>query len=367
MIRLRWRIFFCNLPEVDHVLAKGSTKCSVVVKTGLQIDLRVVAPEEYGSALQYFTGSKEHSIHLRDIAKKRDLKISEYGIFDVKTGKRLGGVKEENIYDLLGMQMIPPTMRENKGEIEAAIKHKLPDLIELTDIKGDLHLHSNWSDGLSKIEEIVEFAKSIGYSYVGICDHAEKLKIAGGLTSKEIVRRKKEIDKLNSQQEDFMVLSGIELNIDSKGEVDYSDDILKEFDIVVASVHGGFSQSKEQITNRILSSMNNKYIDIIGHPTGRIIGKRPPYKVDIERIINEAKNTGTFLELNSFPDRLDLKDDHLRIAKEIGAKIAISTDAHIASQMILINYGVATAQRGWLSKDNVVNTQSLNKLLKMLK
>ncbi|MBI4743482.1 MAG: DNA polymerase/3'-5' exonuclease PolX [Actinobacteria bacterium] len=359
--------FFCSLPEVDKVLAKGPTKCSVVVKTGLQIDLRIVAPKEYGSALQYFTGSKEHSIHLRDIAKKRGLKINEYGIFNVKTDKKLGGEREEDISELLEMQMIPPTMRENKGEIEVAIEHRLPDLIELKDIKGDLHLHSNWSDGLSKIKDIVEFARSIRYSYVGICDHAERLKVAGGLTPRELARRKKEIDKLNDRLDDFVVLSGIELNIDSKGEVDYSDEVLEEFDIVVASIHGGFSQSKEQITNRTLSAMNNKHIDIIGHPTGRIIGKRPPYEIDIERVLNEAKNTGTFLELNSFPDRLDLKDDHLRMAKEIGAKIAISTDAHIASQMIFINYGVATAQRGWLSRNDVVNTRSVDELLKCLK
>lgn len=359
--------FFCHLPEVSRVLAKGETKSSVLVKTGLQIDLRVVSPEEYGSALQYFTGSKEHSIHLRDIAKKCGLKISEYGIFKVSTNEKLGGKTEEQIYERLGMDFIPPTLRENKGEIEAALEHKLPRLIELGDIKGDLHVHSRWSDGLSKIEEIAAKARELAYQYTGICDHAERLKVAHGLSVKEIAARNKEIEKLNEELNGLTILSCIELNVDNDGNVDYKPEVLKSFDIVIASIHGGFNQPREQLTRRTLTAMNNKDVDIIGHPTGRILGKRPPYEIDLSVIFREAKNTGTFLELNSFPDRLDLRDDYLREAKEQGAKIAICTDAHIASQLPFISYGVATAQRGWLTKDDVINTLPLEKLRKMLK
>lgn len=359
--------YFCFLPEVVRVLAKGETKSSVVVKSGLQMDLRVVKPSEYGSALQYFTGSKEHSIHLRDIAKKRGLKINEYGIFEVKTGKRLGGAKEEDIYGQLGMDWMPPVLREDKGEIEAAQAHKLPKLLEMSDIKGDLHVHSSWSDGLNKIETIAEVAQQLGYSYVAVCDHAEKLKIAHGLSKVRVLKRKEEIKKLNAKLDGFTVLSGVELNIDNNGGVDYDDDFLAGFDVVVASIHTGFGQEKEQLTRRTVKAMENKHIDIIAHPTGRLLGKREPYQIDVEAILDKAVETDTFLELNSFPDRLDLKDDHLREAKRRGARIAISTDAHIAEQMSYIMYGLATAQRGWLEKQDVVNTYSVEELKKTLK
>lgn len=358
--------YFCSLPEVVRILAKGETKSSVLVKAGLQVDLRVVEPAQYGSALQYFVGSKEHSIHLRDIAKKKDLKINEYGIFDVKTGKRLGGEKEQDIYKKLGMDWIPYVLRENKGEIKAAQNHKLPNLIELKDIKGDLHVHSSWTDGLNRIEDIATVAQSLGYSYVAICDHAEKLKIAGGLRKDQLKKRAAEIGKLNEKLKGFTVLSGIELNIDNEGKVDYDEKTLAEFDVVVASIHSGFGQDKEQITLRTTKAMKSPHVDIIAHPTGRLLGKRDPYQIDLEKVFEIAAETDTFLELNSFPDRLDLKDDHLREAKKQGVKFAISTDAHIAKQMSYIMYGVATAQRGWIGKEDVINTYPLKSLRKLL-
>ncbi len=359
--------FFCSLPDVVRVLAKGKTKSSVIVQSGLQIDLRVIAPEEYGSALQYFTGSKEHSIHLRDIAKKKGLKISEYGIFRVSSNRRLGGKTEEEIYEKLGMDYVHPTLRENKGEVEAALTGKLPLLIEVKDIRGDLHTHSRWSDGVSKIEDVAKVALELGYEYVALCDHAEKLKVAGGMTPEEIRKRAKEIEKLNGKMKGITILAGVELNINNEGGVDYGPDILKDFDIVSASIHTGFGQNQKQLTDRAVRAMNNPYIHVLSHPTGRILGKREPYAIDAEKILEEAKETGTLMELNSFPDRLDLKDDYLREAKKKGVKIAIGTDAHMADQLRYVNYGVSTAQRGWLTKDDVVNTYPLDKLRKVLK
>ncbi|MFZ3062899.1 MAG: DNA polymerase/3'-5' exonuclease PolX [Actinomycetota bacterium] len=359
--------YFCSMPEVDRVLAKGDTKSSVIAQNGLQLDLRVVAPEEYGSALQYFTGSKEHSIHLRSIAVKRGLKISEYGIFDVKTGKRLGGKKEEDIYNQLGMDWMPPTLRENHGEIEAASEHRLPTLVQLENIKGDLQVHSSWSDGLNRISEVGEEAVKMGYSYIALTDHAQKLKIAGGMTLEEIEKRQREIDRINEESTGFTVLSGVELNIDNEGKVDYDEEILKRFDVAIASIHTGFGQSEEELTTRTVRAMENPYIHIIAHPTGRIIGKRPPFAINIEKVMDAAKETGTILELNSFPDRLDLKDDYLREAKRRGLKISIGTDAHISWHLRYMMYGVATAQRGWLELEDVINTYPIEKLRKVLK
>jgi len=359
--------FFCHLPEVVRILAKGSTKSSVIVKTGLQVDIRVVTPEQYGSALQYFTGSKEHSVHLRDIAKKRGFKISEYGIFEVETGKRLGGATEEEIYQELGMDWIPPVLREDKGEIEAALEHRLPKLVERHDLRGDLHVHSRWSDGLNSIREMAEKAIELGYEYICFADHAEKLKVAGGLTPEEIEKRQKEIDGLNEEFKGRVtILAGAELNIDNDGTVDYPDALLERFDVVTASIHKGFNQSKEQLTERTIKAMENRHIDIIGHPTGRILGKRPPFALDVDLVLDAAAKTGTFVELNSFPDRLDLKDDYLREAKRRGVKIVISTDAHLANHLRYISYGVSEAQRGWLEPGDVANTLPLDELKNLL-
>ncbi|MDI6690124.1 MAG: DNA polymerase/3'-5' exonuclease PolX [Actinomycetota bacterium] len=360
--------YFCHMPEVAQVLMKGDTKSSIIARNGLQIDLRVVSPDQYGSALQYFTGSKEHNVHLREIARKKGLKINEYGIFEMEVDRRIGGEKEEEIYEVLGMPYIPPVLREDRGEIERGIEDSLPRLIQLEDVRGDLHVHSSWTDGLSKIKRIAEAAIELGYEYVAICDHAEQLKVAGGLTKKELRAQAEEIMRLNEELDGITIMCGIELNIDNDGRVDYEDEFLKELNIVVASIHGGFRQPEDQLTKRTLSAIYNEYIDIIGHPTGRILGKREPYAIDLKTIFKAAAETNTILELNSFPDRLDLNDIQLREAKEgYGIKFAINTDAHSAAQLAYIKYGVATAQRGWLEPEDVINTYPLDKLKEILK
>jgi len=354
--------YFCELAIVDRILAKGDTKASIIAKNGLQVDLRVVLPDQYGSALQYFTGSKEHNIHLRDIAKKEGLKINEYGLFKVNSEKQIAGGSEEEIYKSLQMQYIPPLMRENRGEIELAKQHKLPKLIGLEDIKGDLHVHSSWSDGYDEIKEMASTAKELGYSYIAICDHAEKLKVAGGLSKAEVADRKREIDRINNEMDGFTVLNGIELNIDNNGKLDYDDGFLETFDVVVASIHAGFNQSEEQITKRTIEAINNRHVDIIAHPTGRILGRRPPYAINLRTVFKAAAETGTMLELNSYPDRLDLKDDYLGEAKGEDVRIAINTDAHSKAHLKYMIYGVATAQRGWLESKDVANTHILEEL-----
>lgn len=360
--------FFCEMAEVRHVLARGDKKSSVIVKNGLQIDVRAVAADEYGAALQYFTGSKEHNVRLRDRSKRSGFKINEYGVFRVDTGERLGGRWEEEIYNELGLDFIPPVLREDKGEIEAAEEHRLPNLVKIEDIKGDLHCHSRWSDGLSKIAEMAEAAAALGYEYICLSDHAEKLKVAGGLTPRDLAERQKEIDKLNGEFGDRLaILSGAELNIDNDGTVDYKDPLLETFDVVTASVHKGFNQSRQQLTERTIRAMESRHIDIIGHPTGRILGKRPPFALDIEKVLEAAADTGTVLELNSFPDRLDLRDGYLREGKTKGVKFAINTDAHLATHLRYISYGISMAQRGWLEPEDVINTYPLEKLRRSIK
>jgi len=359
--------YFCELEMVDRVLAGGDTKASIIAKNGLQVDLRVVVQDQYGSALQYFTGSKEHNIHLRDIAKKEGLKINEYGLYSIDPEKRIGGYTEEEIYEYLQMQYIPPVMREDKGEIELAKQRKLPKLIEIRDIKGDLHVHSSWSDGYDEIKEMAGTAKEVGYSYIAICDHAENLKVAGGLSRTEVADRKREIDRINDEMNDFTVLNGIELNIDSNGKLDYDDEFLETFDVVVASIHAGFNQPEDQITKRTIEAIKNPHVNIIAHPTGRILGRRPPYAINLRSVFKAAAETGTILELNSYPDRLDLNDDYLREAKEQGVRIAINTDAHSKAHLKYVMYGVATAQRGWLEARDVVNTYMIEELHNMLR
>ncbi|MDI6799380.1 MAG: DNA polymerase/3'-5' exonuclease PolX [Actinomycetota bacterium] len=357
---------FTQMDGVLRVIERGRAKASVMTEAGLQVDLRVVSPNEYGSALQYFTGSKEHNVRLRDFAKRRGYKISEYGIFDAGTGTRLGGRREEEIYKVLGMKMMDPTLREDKGEIEAALSGSLPELIEIGDVRGDLHVHSNYSDGLNRIEELAASAKDLGYEYIAISDHAEGLKVARGLTKNDLKRQFEEIDLVNEKIDNFRVLKGIELNIELEGDVDFETDFLEEFDIVIAAIHSGFSMAKDELTARMIRAMENPNIDIIGHPTGRILGKRPPYQLDLDRVFEAAAKTGTLLELNSLPERLDLKDEHLKKAKEAGARFAIDTDAHNLNQLKYIFFGVATAKRGWLTREDVVNAHPLNVMLSML-
>lgn len=358
---------FTDLPCVSQVIAHGETKSSILTKEGIHVDVRVLNPRNYGAALQYFTGSKEHNIALRTLALKKGLKISEYGIFNKKSGKRLAGEKEKDIYKILGLSYIEPELRENRGEIEAAKADRLPKLIEESDIRGDLHIHSNWSDGSASIEKIVEAAKKRGWEYVAICDHSKSLKIAGGLSDKELKEQIREIQKLNKRLKGFRVLAGIEVDILKDGTLDYSDELLKQLDFVVAAIHSGFKQSREQITERIVKACENKWVDVIAHPTGRLLGERAPYEVDLDKVIKVAKQTGTFLEINAYPKRLDLNDIHSRKAKEGGVKISIGTDAHTLDQLDYMTIALTAARRGWLEKKDVLNTLPVDRLLKKLK
>ncbi|KPJ64949.1 DNA polymerase III [candidate division WOR-1 bacterium DG_54_3] len=355
---------FTKLPQVSRVLAKGPTKSSIVLKDGMQADLRVLEPKSFGAALHYFTGSKQHNIQVRTLGVKKGLKISEYGIF--KKNKYIGGKTEEEVFKAVGLPWIPPEMREGTGEIEAAQKGKLPKLVELKDIRGDLQMHSKWSDGGNTIEQMAEYAKKLSYEYIAITDHSKAVRVAGGMDEKEVLKQLKEIDKVNHKFKGIRILKGIEVDILADGSLDLPDRILKELDVVVAAVHSRFKMPKDEMTKRIISAFKNKYVNILSHPTGRIIGRRDPYEVDMEKIIKAAEDTGTYLEINSYPERLDLSDIHARRAKEEGVLIAIDTDAHAAIQLDIMKYGVATARRGWLEKKDVINTQPLAKLLKLL-
>lgn len=356
---------FCNLPLVGEVIAKGPTKSSLRTKSDMQIDCRVVEEKSFGAASVYFTGSKNFNIKIRQLGIRRGLKINEYGVF--KRNKFVVGMAEEDIFKILGMSYIEPELREDTGEIELAIEDRLPKLIELKDIKGDLHVHSSWSDGVNTVEEIARAAQKKGYSYVAVTDHSQSLKVANGLSIADLRKKKKEIEQVNKKLKNFRVLYGTEVDIDSDGNIDYKDDILKEFDIVIGAIHTGFKQSKEQLTRRIFNACSHRYVNIIAHPTGRLFGVRDPYNLDLEKIFKVAKDTNTCLEINSFPNRLDLNDVNCRRAKEIGAKIAINTDSHAVEQLGSMYLGVSVARRGWLAAGNVINTLSLEDLLKILK
>ncbi len=353
---------FCSYPDTSAILAKGSTKCSILLHSGLQVDLRIIEPEHYGAALQYFTGSKAHNIHIRETAKKKGFKLSEYGLFRIDDEKSIAAKTENDIYKALGMTLMEPELREDKGELGAAEKGNLPQLVKLTDIRGDLHIHTKASDGQSSLEEIAKSCRMLGYEYACITDHAFDLKVAHGLDTQRFEDQWRKIDELNSSFKDFTLLKGVELNIDNKGNVDFDEDFLSRYDVVLASIHMGFNQDKEQITDRSIAAMENPHIDMICHPTGRILGRRPPYSIDMDKLIKAAARTGTILELNSFPDRLDLNDDHLRAAKQVGAKISINTDAHHFYHLSFMRYGLHTARRGWLEKKDVINTTDLKEL-----
>lgn len=359
-----------SLPQVKEVVLRGETKSSIITKEAVQVDVRVVDENSYGAALMYFTGSKAHNIKLRAMAQKKKWKINEYGLFSAvgaKTEKRLAGLTEEEMYKKLGLPFIPPELREDSGEIEAASENKLPRLIEMSDIKGDLHVHSNESDGVYTIEELAEAAKKIGYEYIAVTDHSQSLKVAGGLSIEEKKRQIDETRKLNKRLSGFTVLIGAEVDIKDDGSLDYPDSILKELDVVIGAIHTGFKQSKEKLTGRIIKAMQNKYLTFISHPSGRLIGQREPYELDYDEIFKTARETNTFMEINSYPLRLDLTDVWARSAKEKAVKIVIATDAHQIGHFDYMKYGVATARRGWLEKKDVINTLPLEKLIKLLK
>jgi DNA polymerase (family 10) len=358
---------FTSLPQVREILAEGPTKSSIITNDDLHIDVRVVEPISFGAALQYFTGSKAHNIKLRELALKRNLKINEYGVFEVESGNRIAGEKEEEVYQALNLPFIPPELREDRGEIEAAQENRLPQLIEYSQIKGDLHLHTKWSDGAHTIKQMAEAAKKIGYKYIAITDHSQSLKFAGGLIEERLREQVEEIQKLNQELKDFTILSGIEVDIKSDGSLDFSDEILSKLDVVIAAIHSGFKQESKIITERIIKAMQNRFVNIIAHPTGRLIGYRESYQVDINEMMEVAAKTGTILEINSYPERLDLNDIYCRMAKEKGVQLAIETDAHSIEGLTFMDLGVAVARRGWLEEKEVINTLPLDKLLKRLK
>jgi DNA polymerase (family X) len=354
--------FFVSQPEIVKVVARGSKKCSVEVEDGFNIDLRIIPRESYGSALQYFTGSMEHNVATRKIAISKGLKLNEYGLF--KGDKKIAGEMEEGVYKVLGLQWIPPEMRENKGEIELALRGSLPNLIGYNDIKGDLHCHSDWDGGVNSIEALAKTAKEMGYEYIGIADHTQYLKIEHGLDEKQLEKRNKEIDKLNARNIGVKILKGCEANILNDGSIDINDESLAKLDFVIAGLHSSLKMEKGEITERMIKAMQNPNVDIISHPTGRLIGKRDECKLDFDKILRAAKEFGVVLEINSSFNRLDLKDEYIRRAKENGVKMVINSDAHEKDQMKLNNLGIAQARRGWAEKKDIINTESAEELLK---
>jgi DNA polymerase (family 10) len=357
--------FFVKLDGVEKVWGKGGTKASVRMREGFDMDLRVVKKESYGSALQYFTGNKDHNIITRKIAITKGLKLSEYGIF--RGSKQIAGETEENVYKAIGLPYIEPELRENEGEIEAGLKNELPKIIGYKDIKGDLHCHTLASDGENSIEEMVEMAIKMGYEYVGISDHTKSLNITHGLNEKELLDQHKVIQKLKEKNTKIKILHGCEVNIMADGTLDIKDEVLERLDYVIASVHSNMKMEKKEMTERIIKAMQNKNVDIIGHPTGRLIGQRDEYQMDFDKILEVAKKTGTILEINSHPIRLDLNGFYIRRAKEAGIKMIINTDSHRKEQLKLMEYGIAQARRGWAEKSDIINTNSLEGLLKYFK
>jgi DNA polymerase (family 10) len=347
---------FITYAGVKEVLLSGETKSSVVLQEGRQVDLRTVEPHQWGAALQYFTGSKEHNVRLRDIAKAMGLKLSEYGLFKADTEERIGGSTEEEIYELLGMEWIPPEIRENTGEIELAMQRALPRLVELKDIKGDFHMHSNWSDGLNPLEEMVEACYQLGYEYMVIGDHSQSARVANGLDPARYKEQFKLIERLNQyyNSKGFYILRGCEVDILPDGSLDLPDSLLEEFDFVVASIHSRFNQDN---TYRILKAMENPFVNLIGHPTGKAYGTRQGYPLDMERIIQMAKETGTALELNTY--RADLSPENIRRCMEVGTMIAIVTDAHSTKHLSYMELGVGLARRGWAVPELVLNTRDV--------
>ena len=351
--------------NVAEVLAHGPTRTTVVLRSGLQVDVRAVPERSYGAALLYFTGSQAHNIALRGIAAHRGWKLNEYGLFS--GSRRIAGLTEEEIYKKLRLAFIPPELREDRGEIALAAEDKLPRLVTPADIRGDLHVHSDWTDGTAPIKAMAEAAKARGYAYIALTDHSRRVAMAHGLDPALLTRQAREIDRLNERLDGLTILKGIEVDILKDGRLDLPDTSLAKLDVVVAAVHSYFDLPREAQTDRVIRAMSNRHVSIIAHPTGRLIGEREPYEIDMERVIAAAHDLGCHLEVNSQPDRLDLNDNHIHAAKQAGVKLAISTDAHSADAYECIRFGIDQARRGWLTADDVLNTRPLAELRRILR
>lgn len=357
---------FVGFGLVDRVLAHGETKSSIVTTGGLQIDLRVIDREAWGAAMIYFTGSKAHNIRIREMAVRQGLKLNEYGLFRAKTGKLLAAETEEAVYERLGLPYIEPTLREDRGEIEAAVAGELPDLISVREIRGDLHTHTNLTDGLASLERMLEAAAELRYAYYAVTDHAPNLYMQR-MTDEKMLDQRRRLRALQDRFPSMRLLHGTELNIDPEGGVDWDEDFLGGFDLTVASVHSHFAQSKDQMTRRIVRAIEHPGVNIIGHLTTRKIGRRDPVDLDLEAVFEAAGRAGTALEINAYPDRLDLRDEHVLWARRHGVRFAIDTDAHAVGHLDMMRFGVATAQRGWLTKADVINAWPITKLERFLR
>ncbi len=355
---------FISYDEVDEVVARGETRATVVLRSGLQVDLRVVPEESYGAALHYFTGSKAHNIAIRKLGLKRGLKINEYGVF--RGTKRVAGATEAGVYDQVGLPYIAPELREDRGEIAEAAAGRLPKLIELSDIRGDLHAHTQESDGKNTLREMAEAAKTLGYEYLAITDHSKHATIARGLDARRLARQIKAIDKLNSQIRGIRILKSAEVDILADGSLDLPDSILAELDLVVCAIHYKFNLTEREQTERVIRAMDNEHLNIFAHPTGRLIEERSAYPIDLEKILEAAKERGCCMELNAHPTRLDIDDHYCRLAKEMGVKIAIGTDAHSTDGLRFMKYGIGQARRGWLESKDVLNTRPWRELQKLI-
>jgi DNA polymerase (family 10) len=357
---------FTGIGIVERVLAKGEAKSSVLTRQGLQVDLRVVPAEAWGAAMIYFTGSKAHNIRIREMAVRKGLKLNEYGLFDAKSGTLIVAKTEQEVYERLGLPWIPPTMREDRGEVEAAVDGSLPDVLTQKQLRGDLHTHTNLTDGLAPLEQMLETASAMKYAYYAVTDHAPNL-FMQRMTDEKMLAQRDRLRKLQPKYPKMTLLHGTELNIDPEGNVDWEPEFLDGFDVRVASVHSMFGQSKDEMTRRIVRAMENPYVNVIGHPTTRKINQRQPVEFDLEEVFAAAARTGTALEVNAYPDRLDLKDEHIMWAKRYGVKFAVDTDSHATTHLDHMRYGVAMAQRGWLTKDDVINAWPLGKLRTFLR
>jgi len=357
---------WCQSRFCARVLASGTTKSSVLTPEGIQVDLRVVEPDSFGAALQYFTGSKEHNVRLRELAVRQGLKINEYGVFRSRTDRYLAGREEADVYRAVGLPWIPPELREDHGEIDAAASDRLPSLVEARDVRGDFHIHTTWSDGSDQLEDMAKAGAARGYQYLAICDHSRSLTVAHGMSVARLKQQMAKIRAINARAKRFRLLMGAEVDILSDGSMDYPDAVLAELDFVVGSIHSGFTQSEATLTHRLVQAMRHPSVTLIAHPTGRLMGQREPYPIDFETVFRAAQETGTALEINAYPRRLDLCDTAAHRANELGVMLAISTDSHSLDQLDQMTFGIGVARRAWVEPNRLLNGFSLTGLLRWI-